>query len=242
MKNVGKTLSITSSGSEESQIPSVPSKRRTRNSSKHQNELAHSTVNPIGDSKQLKHRSKKCPSNGKTVSKGAENAKFKESGTTKTNGQRVTKKSMGISRTPKLLDFNVNCENQLSSNGTLTIRQIDISKTRRGSFPTTKNQINQTKSTLDLNGDDTSTFKRPSSVTVQSGGSEIKRRTSISINKIKPIIRQRTSTVNEDSSDVSLSKKSLHVSEVPKTLPCRENEFKDAYKFIEDKILDESGG
>lgn len=237
LKNVGKTPSAISSSSEESPLPS---KRTKRNSSKQQNELAHSTVNTIGDSKQLKHRSQKCPSNakGKTTNKDAENAKFIKNITTKANGQPVTKTSalpMSISRTPKFLDLSKNCENLLSSNGTMSIRQIEFSKTRSATFPTITN------STLDLNGDNDNTFKHPSSMMIQSAGLEL-RRHSTSINKIKPVIRQRTSAVYEDNSDVSLSKKSLHVSEVPKSLPGRESEFKDAYKFVESKILDESGG
>lgn len=43
-------------------------------------------------------------------------------------------------------------------------------------------------------------------------------------------------------SDAQLVKESLHVSAVPKSLPCREQEFHNIEAFIENKILDECGG
>lgn len=34
----------------------------------------------------------------------------------------------------------------------------------------------------------------------------------------------------------------LHVSAVPDSLPCREQEFQDIYSFVESKLLDGTGG
>lgn len=34
----------------------------------------------------------------------------------------------------------------------------------------------------------------------------------------------------------------LHVSAVPESLPCREQEFQDIYNFVESKLLDRTGG
>lgn len=34
----------------------------------------------------------------------------------------------------------------------------------------------------------------------------------------------------------------LHVSSVPESLPCREQEFQDIYSFVESKIIDKTGG
>lgn len=34
----------------------------------------------------------------------------------------------------------------------------------------------------------------------------------------------------------------LHVSAVPESLPCREQEFQDIYSFVEAKIMDGTGG
>lgn len=34
----------------------------------------------------------------------------------------------------------------------------------------------------------------------------------------------------------------LHVSSVPESLPCREQEFQDIYSFVESKISDGTGG
>lgn len=43
-------------------------------------------------------------------------------------------------------------------------------------------------------------------------------------------------------SNLQLAKESLHVSAVPKSLPCRENEYNNILSFIECKIIDECGG
>lgn len=39
-----------------------------------------------------------------------------------------------------------------------------------------------------------------------------------------------------------LSLNRLHVSSVPESLPCREQEFQDIYNFVESKIMDGTGG
>lgn len=36
--------------------------------------------------------------------------------------------------------------------------------------------------------------------------------------------------------------KRLHVSAVPESLPCREEEFQDIYNFVESKLIDGTGG
>lgn len=60
---------------------------------------------------------------------------------------------------------------------------------------------------------------------------------------IAPAMRQRDRLQGDDAkSDVQLVKESLHVSAVPKSLPCRETEFSNIESFIECKILDECGG
>lgn len=59
---------------------------------------------------------------------------------------------------------------------------------------------------------------------------------------IAPAMQQRERHGDELKSDVQLVKESLHVSAVPKSLPCRETEFSNIESFIECKILDECGG
>lgn len=62
---------------------------------------------------------------------------------------------------------------------------------------------------------------------------------------ITPGMRQRDNHAEGASvvrTDVQLVKESLHVSAVPKSLPCRETEFNNIESFIECKILDECGG
>lgn len=117
------------------------------------------------------------------------------------------------------------------------------SEAKSSTFKLTENQISSSIK-LELNDEEASqsvdvTFKIPKSM--PSRNSRIRGR-STSITLLKPIIRQRTTEIYNDSSDVHLAKKSLHMSEIPKTLPCREKEFKEIYGLIEDKILEKSGG
>ncbi|KAJ6637611.1 Origin recognition complex subunit 1, partial [Pseudolycoriella hygida] len=69
-----------------------------------------------------------------------------------------------------------------------------------------------------------------------------KRTPSTRLSTLTPVILEQKTSVRKDRSDVQLAQESLHVSAVPKTLPCRQNEFRDTYKFIESKIVDETGG
>lgn len=59
---------------------------------------------------------------------------------------------------------------------------------------------------------------------------------------LTPAMQQRDRQGDDVKSDIQLVKESLHVSAVPKSLPCRENEFNNIESFIECKILDECGG
>lgn len=54
--------------------------------------------------------------------------------------------------------------------------------------------------------------------------------------------RQLDTVMAANRSGVQMVKESLHVSAVPKSLPCRETEFNNIMSFIECKILDECGG
>lgn len=46
----------------------------------------------------------------------------------------------------------------------------------------------------------------------------------------------------EDSTDNAIARRRLHVSAVPKSLPCREKEFTEIYSFLEGNLVDEVGG
>lgn len=59
---------------------------------------------------------------------------------------------------------------------------------------------------------------------------------------LTPTIHNRDVPVSNNRSSIQLAKESLHVSAVPKSLPCRENEFNNILSFIECKIADECGG
>ena len=48
--------------------------------------------------------------------------------------------------------------------------------------------------------------------------------------------------VGGQSNSVTIMVCRLHVSAVPETLPCREAEFDDIYRFVESKVLDGTGG
>ncbi|XP_028643103.1 origin recognition complex subunit 1 [Grammomys surdaster] len=57
-----------------------------------------------------------------------------------------------------------------------------------------------------------------------------------------PQIRGRNLAVQEPASVLEEARLRLHVSAVPDSLPCREQEFQDIYSFVESKLLDGTGG
>jgi hypothetical protein len=54
--------------------------------------------------------------------------------------------------------------------------------------------------------------------------------------------KQKAEIEEDDRSDLAVARKRLHVSAVPKSLPCREKEFSEIYNFLEGNLLDEIGG
>lgn len=60
---------------------------------------------------------------------------------------------------------------------------------------------------------------------------------------IKPNIHKRDAPIETPLDDqLALARERLHVSAVPKTLPCREKEYQEIYNFLEGKIIDSCGG
>ncbi|XP_069843326.1 origin recognition complex subunit 1 [Dipodomys merriami] len=57
-----------------------------------------------------------------------------------------------------------------------------------------------------------------------------------------PQIRSRNLAAQEPTSVLEEARLRLHVSAVPESLPCREQEFQDIYNFVESKLLDRTGG
>ncbi|XP_038190347.1 origin recognition complex subunit 1 [Arvicola amphibius] len=57
-----------------------------------------------------------------------------------------------------------------------------------------------------------------------------------------PQIRDRNLAIKEPASMLEEARLRLHVSAVPDSLPCREQEFQDIYNFVESKVLDGTGG
>ncbi|XP_059615057.1 origin recognition complex subunit 1 [Phlebotomus argentipes] len=59
---------------------------------------------------------------------------------------------------------------------------------------------------------------------------------------ISSTVGNREGPVKGRKSQLEIARDQLHVSTVPKSLPCRENEFKDIFQFLEGKIKDGCGG
>uniref|UniRef100_A0A8C5NZY3 Origin recognition complex subunit 1 n=1 Tax=Jaculus jaculus TaxID=51337 RepID=A0A8C5NZY3_JACJA len=57
-----------------------------------------------------------------------------------------------------------------------------------------------------------------------------------------PQIRSRSLAAQEPTTVLEEARLRLHVSVVPESLPCREQEFQDIYSFVESKLLDGTGG
>ena len=61
--------------------------------------------------------------------------------------------------------------------------------------------------------------------------------------ELSPSMEQRHQPVDDRrKSQLQLAREQLHVSVVPKSLPCREKEFDNIYSFLEGKIQDQCGG
>uniref|UniRef100_A0A1B0DRD7 Origin recognition complex subunit 1 n=1 Tax=Phlebotomus papatasi TaxID=29031 RepID=A0A1B0DRD7_PHLPP len=59
---------------------------------------------------------------------------------------------------------------------------------------------------------------------------------------ITPSVGSREGKLKSRKSLLEQARDQLHVSAVPKSLPCRENEFRDIYQFLEGRIKDKCGG
>ncbi|XP_061635995.1 origin recognition complex subunit 1 isoform X2 [Phyllopteryx taeniolatus] len=57
-----------------------------------------------------------------------------------------------------------------------------------------------------------------------------------------PIIPSRLMPARHPTNILEVARTRLHVSSVPESLPCREQEFQDIYSFVESKIIDGTGG
>ncbi|KAM4640660.1 origin recognition complex subunit 1 [Discoglossus pictus] len=57
-----------------------------------------------------------------------------------------------------------------------------------------------------------------------------------------PRMPERSQPVKKPGSVLEEARVRLHVSAVPESLPCREQEFQDVYNFVESKLLDGTGG
>ncbi|TDG46374.1 hypothetical protein AWZ03_007148 [Drosophila navojoa] len=98
----------------------------------------------------------------------------------------------------------------------------------------------------------TPTRPRRSSTTKQPSATKLKEQAPLTpsqkLKKIRsgelsPSMEQREQPVDESrKSQLQLAREQLHVSVVPKSLPCREKEFDNIYSFLEGKIQDQCGG
>lgn len=59
---------------------------------------------------------------------------------------------------------------------------------------------------------------------------------------LTPSMKIRTEALAKPSTPLQEARNRLHVSIVPKSLPCREEEFNNIYTFLESKLMDNSGG
>ncbi|XP_062479238.1 origin recognition complex subunit 1 [Pezoporus occidentalis] len=57
-----------------------------------------------------------------------------------------------------------------------------------------------------------------------------------------PEIPKRKNATQKPASVLEEARLRLHVSAVPESLPCREEEYQDIYNFVESKLIDETGG
>ncbi|KAK2579449.1 hypothetical protein KPH14_002656 [Odynerus spinipes] len=61
-------------------------------------------------------------------------------------------------------------------------------------------------------------------------------------NNLTPSMEKRATLLVKPSTPLQQSRSKLHVSVVPKSLPCREEEFNNIFTFLEGKLMDKCGG
>ena len=61
-------------------------------------------------------------------------------------------------------------------------------------------------------------------------------------NSLTPSMHQRTANIVKPSTPLQEARAKLHVSVLPKSLPCREEQFNDIYTFLHARLSDSSGG
>lgn len=67
-------------------------------------------------------------------------------------------------------------------------------------------------------------------------------RASLKQGTLTPSMKLRTNVIAKPITPLQEIRTRLHVSTVPKSLPCREEEFNNIYTFLESKLMDKSGG
>lgn len=67
-------------------------------------------------------------------------------------------------------------------------------------------------------------------------------RASLKNGSLTPSVKIRTKALTKPVTPLQEARIRLHVSAVPKSLPCREEQFNDIYTFLESKLMDNSGG
>lgn len=77
---------------------------------------------------------------------------------------------------------------------------------------------------------------------VPNGLSTPKVRASLKQGALTPSMKMRTDMLVKPATPLQEIRTRLHVSAVPKSLPCREEEFNNIYTFLESKLMDNSGG
>ncbi|XP_014216063.1 origin recognition complex subunit 1 isoform X2 [Copidosoma floridanum] len=64
----------------------------------------------------------------------------------------------------------------------------------------------------------------------------------LSLSGLTPSVRKRVSQVSKPTTPLQLARQKLHVSVLPKSLPCREEQFNDIYTFLTARLSDNTGG
>ncbi|XP_040262854.1 origin recognition complex subunit 1 [Bufo bufo] len=87
-----------------------------------------------------------------------------------------------------------------------------------------------------------STPRTPTSSRKNSARTPNKTPLSKAVHGATPKIPERNQPIHKPANVLEEARIRLHVSAVPESLPCREQEYQDVYSFVESKLLDRTGG
>ncbi|KZC10501.1 PREDICTED: origin recognition complex subunit 1 [Dufourea novaeangliae] len=194
---------------------------------------------PVTGSKQKRMISGNTPKNGYVVNKDQDDSseealidmykhvKISSAVKNTTPGREDKQRRVNFESTPKNVEFISNNEsNSEEECPTDTYKRIKTSSVKKNISVSQRKNNARRNIEIQLEGTILNTPKSRS----------------LKLKNLTPSMGKRNSTLMKPSTPLQEARSRLHVSAVPKSLPCREEEFNNIFTFLKGKLEDKSGG